>query len=158
MKIRFAKTVFAFATLAASFSLADSNALNGRWTSGRISTIQYRNAYTGVSRPPTGSYFSWNFKADGTYTFSGLLQSTLYSCTTSMFGEESGEYTVSGNTVHVKPQKNPYKMTNSCSPSSNREGPGKLTERDYQFTIDGSTLKLDSASGHGDWKLQRSTE
>jgi hypothetical protein len=110
-------------------------ALLGRWTDGHISSIQYQNAYTGVSAPTNGRSFACDFKSDGTYSFTGLMQSVVYNCTTAMFSNETGTYSVMGDSIALSPGKNQYRMTNSCAPSSNREAPGKLVHRTYRFRI-----------------------
>lgn len=143
----------AVAALAFLLFLPESHAgsqqspLAGRWTSGRISTIQYRDAYTGVSKPPSGNHFSYEFRPDGTYTFTGLIQSTIYHCTTSMFAQETGRYQVSGSSLTLEPEKNPYKLVNNCAPSSNKEGPGKLVPKKYEFRVEGTTLVLTGDDG-----------
>ena len=109
--------------------------LLGRWTDGHISSIQYQNVYTGVSAPTNGRSFAYDFKPDGTYSFTGLMQSVSYNCTTSMFSNETGTYSVDGEVVSLRPEKNPYRMTNNCAPSSNREAPGKLLNRTYRFRV-----------------------
>jgi hypothetical protein len=115
---------------------AGSNAsLLGRWTDGYISSIQYKNVYTGVGTPTNGRTFAYEFKPDGTYSFTGLIQSVMYNCTTAMFSNETGTYTIEGDSVSFHPEKNPFRMTNNCAPSSNREAPGKLNERAYRFRI-----------------------
>ncbi|HYP15226.1 MAG TPA: hypothetical protein VEQ63_14955 [Bryobacteraceae bacterium] len=125
--------------------------LVGRWTAGRISTIQYRDTYTGAPAPTNGNAFGYEFRPDGTYSFTGLMQSVMYNCTTTMFSNETGTYTVDGSSVSLRPEKNPYRMTNTCAPSSNREAPGKLIPRTYQFRIsqDSSTTKLDLIDDSG---------
>jgi hypothetical protein len=107
----------------------------GRWTDGQISSIQYQNATTGVSAPTNGRSFAYEFKADGTYSFTGLMQSVMYNCTTAMFSNESGTYTVNGDSIALNPEKNPYRMTNNCAPSSNRDAAGKLVPRTYRFRV-----------------------
>lgn len=126
--------------------------LLGRWTNGRISSIQYQNTITGTPAPTNGTSFGWEFRADGTYSFTGLMQSVIYNCTTTMFSNETGRYQVQGDTVSLKPEKNPYKMTNNCAPNSNREAPGKLIERSYRFRVapDGNgPAKLELVGGDG---------
>jgi hypothetical protein len=130
---------------------AAGSALLGRWTDGYISSIQYRNSQTGASAPTNGRSFAYEFRPDGTYSFTGLMQSVMYQCTTTMFSNESGTYAVEGDTVSLRPEKNPYRMTNNCAPSSNREAPGKLVARTYRFRIDHSgarpTLELRGDDG-----------
>lgn len=136
-----------------------SGAPLGRWTDGYISSIQYRNSTTGVGAPTNGRTFSYEFKPDGTYSFTGLVQSVMYNCTTAMFSNETGTYSVNGDSISLRPEKNPYRMTNNCAPSSNREAPGKLIARTYRFRVsvesgrqylelrgdDGSTQKFGSS-------------
>ncbi len=107
----------------------------GRWTDGHISSIQYRDSVTGVGAPTNGRSFAYEFKPDGTYSFTGLMQSVMYNCTTAMFSNETGTYTMDGDAVSLRPEKNPYRMTNNCAPSSNREAPGKLVARTYRFRV-----------------------
>lgn len=146
-------------TIAAFLPAADTpaSAVLGRWTNGRISTIQYRDAYTGVSKPPTGTYFSYEFRKDGTYTFSGMMQSTMYNCTSTMFGEESGTYEFADSEplVVLHPKKNPYRMTNNCAPNSNKESEGKLRERSYRFQVNASKDQLELSGSDGVQVFQR---
>ncbi len=128
-----------------------SNPLPGRWTNGYIYSTQYRNSVTGLAAPTNGNSFAYDFKPDGTYPFTGLMQSVMYNCTTTLFSNESGQYTVEGDRLSLRPEKNPYKMTNSCAPSSNREAPGKLINKTYRFRISNDTarpeLELKSEDG-----------
>lgn len=114
---------------------AASGSLTGRWTDGHISSIQYRDSVTGVSAPTNGRSFAYEFKPDGTYSFTGLMQNVLYNCTTALFSHETGTYSVNGDSISLRPEKNPYRMTNTCAPSSNRESPGKLIARNYRYRV-----------------------
>jgi hypothetical protein len=127
--------------------LGAADPLAGRWSTGRISTIQYRDATTGAPAPTSGNNFAYEFRADGTYSFTGLMQNTMYNCTTAVFSNESGKYTIEGDRLELRPEKNPYRMTNSCAPSRNREAAGKIIERSYRFRIvneDRARLELKS--------------
>ena len=136
--MRFFPTSLARMSALALFTLAihaQNLSLLGRWSDGHVSSIQYRNTYTGVGAPTNGSRFEYEFKSDGTYSFTGLMQSVMYNCTTAMFSNETGTYTINGDAVSLNPQSNPYRTTNNCAPSSNREAPGKLLHRTYRFRI-----------------------
>lgn len=141
-------------TLAGSILPAASNpnTVAGRWTNGRISTIQYQDSITGRSAPVNGNSFAYEFHAGGTYTFTGLMRNVLHNCTAALFAVESGAYSFDGHTLSLRPEKNPYKMTNSCAPSSNREGPGKLTNRAYQARIvrENGRERLELRDGKGE--------
>ena len=136
----------------------ESNQLVGRWSTGRISSIQYRDAYTGVSRPTNGNHFAYEFLPDGTYSFTGLMQNTVYNCTTSMFSNETGKYTMKGNVVSLEPEKNPYRIRYSCAPASNREAPGKLVPRSFEWSVEGEDLHLKAASDGAVSTMRRSRD
>ncbi len=127
---------------------AHSPDLVGRWSTSRISSIQYRERATGISAPTSGTTFAYEFRPDGSYSFTGLMQSTSYNCTMATFSNETGTYEVQGDVVALRPEKNPYKMTNSCAPSGNREAPGKLINRSYRvrFTADNAGRKIELIS------------
>ena len=110
----------------------ESPAFLGRWSTGRVSTIQYRDSVTGAPAPTSGNNFAYDFKPDGSYSYTGLIQSTIYNCTTSVFSQENGKWTFEDGILRVRPISNPYKMTNSCAPSPNKEAPGKLIERAFR--------------------------
>lgn len=141
------------ALCAGLFGASDADTpLAGRWTNGHISSIQYRNSTTGVSAPTNGNSFAYEFRGDGTYTFTGLMQSVMYNCTTTMFAQESGTYQFDGSTLSLNPEKNPYTYKNSCAPSSNKEGPGKLTARKYRvnFTRNSASELIEMTNGGGE--------
>ncbi|MEZ5399377.1 MAG: hypothetical protein R2729_06880 [Bryobacteraceae bacterium] len=119
--------------------------LIGRWTNGQLSPVQYRDAYHGSSRPPSGDYFAYEFRPDGTYSYVGMLQLTMKNCTTLVFTEENGVYEVGGpGQIALRPRTSPFHMVNSCSPGSNREGEGRHSKRTLRFAIKGDSLTLTS--------------
>jgi hypothetical protein len=125
--------------------------LLGKWLTGHVSSIQYKSRTTGVSAPTNGQRFEYDFRPDGTYSFTGLMQFTSYNCTNSTFSNETGTYTVQGDVVSLRPEKNPYRMTNNCAPSSNKEAPGKLINRSYRFrfTSDSGGRNIELISENG---------
>jgi len=149
--MRAKNVIFFAAALAAAYNANAAGDILGRWSTSRISSIQYQNRVTGIPAPTNGSSFAYEFKPDGTYSFTGLMQSVMYNCTTATFSNETGTYDIHGDVVSLRPEKNPYRMTNSCAPSSNREAPGKLINRSYRFrfTTDsaGRNIELISADG-----------
>jgi hypothetical protein len=146
MNRKLAAVLMAALRVAAAQAATESDLkLLGRWTAGRVSTIQYQDAMTGRAAPTNGNSFAYEFREDGTYSFTGLMQSVVYQCTTTMFSNETGTYTVNGSIVSLRPEKNPYKMTNSCAPSSNREAAGKLVNRTLQVRTyrDGQWMRME---------------
>src|SRR5215203_1421084 len=55
------------------------------------------NTVTGQTKNNRGKTFSYNFAADGTYTFVGYMESTMFGCTTALFNQINGRYMVDGS-------------------------------------------------------------
>ena len=97
------------------------NELVGKWNNGKISMTADVNTVTGSRTPSNGSTFTYQFSADGRFGFVGLMQSTMYGCTTSLFNEKAGKVEVEGNQITFIPSKNFWRNTYSGSPNSNKE-------------------------------------
>ncbi|MFT3744944.1 MAG: hypothetical protein QM785_11715 [Pyrinomonadaceae bacterium] len=107
--------------------------LAGIWRTGGMSTIGERNTVTGSTTPSNGNTQKYEFSSNGTFTFVGYLQSTMYGCTTALFNDKRGKYAINGDQLTLIPSKNFWRNTNSCSPSSTKE-------RDY--TLDRETYTV----------------
>lgn len=107
--------------------------LAGIWRTGGMSTIGERNTITGSTTPSNGNTQKYEFSANGTFTFVGYLQSTIYGCTTALFNDKRGRYVIEGDQLTLIPSKNFWRNSNSCSPSSTKE-------RDY--TLDRETYTV----------------
>ncbi|HEV2707553.1 MAG TPA: hypothetical protein VGV59_16670 [Pyrinomonadaceae bacterium] len=105
----------------------------GTWTNGSISLLQERNTITGATTPSNGSTFKYVFTTDGRFEFVGLMQSTMYGCTTSLFNQKAGRFETDGKSITLIPSKNFWRQQNSCAPNSTKE-------RDY--TLERETFQL----------------
>ncbi|WP_436770559.1 hypothetical protein [Yinghuangia sp. YIM S09857] len=126
--------------------------LVGAWRTGSGATVEYQDAITGKYAPPSGSTGELIIKADGSYTDNGLLQTTMYNCTTSLFVMEEGKVTVSGDKATFKPSKVKTSMQNTCSESSNfynRDGTKNTKVDTFELTQDtnGPVLRLTDEDG-----------
>lgn len=110
-----------------------SRAVVGTWTNGSISMIGERNTVTGATTPSNGSTFKYVFTADGRFEFIGLINSTMYGCTTSLFNDKRGRYEITGSQITFIPNKNFWRNTYSCSPASNKERDYVLEKEVYSF-------------------------
>ncbi len=110
-----------------------ANALLGTWTSGGMSMMADRNRVTGATTPSNGSTFKYVFTPDGRFEFIGLIQSTLYGCTTTLFNDKRGSVEISGSTLMLVPNKNFWRQQNSCAPNSNKEKDHTLAHEAFQF-------------------------
>lgn len=103
-----------------SVSAQSSNVI-GEWKNGSIGSIQYKDRVTGSTTPGRGSTFTYKFLANGSYEFVGYMQTTMYNCTTTLFNQITGKYSVVGSTIHLNPARDFWKSTNSCAASGNRQ-------------------------------------
>ncbi|MCW5774076.1 MAG: hypothetical protein KIT16_20700 [Rhodospirillaceae bacterium] len=88
--------------------------LVGTWSTSRVSTIGYRNRVTGTYASPSGHIYTYTIAADGRYTVSGLLQSTLYNCTISIFKSESGVLAIAGDRLTLTPREGKVISKDTC--------------------------------------------
>lgn len=109
--------------------------LVGEWHNGNVSMLQYRNQTTGSTTPGNSSTFSYKFYADGRFQFVGLMQSTMYNCTTTLFNEKAGRVSVDGSTITFIPTKNFWRNSNSCAPNSTKEKNHVLDEETDEWSI-----------------------
>ena len=56
----------------------------GYWKTGGLGMINEVNTTTGQTKNRRGQMFSYRFAADGSYTFHGYMESTMFGCTTSL--------------------------------------------------------------------------
>ena len=109
----------------------------GTWTNGTVGAVQYQNRVTGATKSGRGSIFTYKFHPNGTYEFTGYMEVTMYSCTTTLFNQISGRYKVSDGTVALAPSRDFWKNTNSCAAiaainSRPKRRPTSLTISGYQ--------------------------
>lgn len=107
--------------------------LVGTWGTGGMSMMADRNTVTGATTPSNGSTFKYVFTADGRFEFVGLLQSTMYGCTTTLFNEKKGRFETDGQTLTLVPSRNFWRQQNGCAPNSNKE---------REYTLERETFRL----------------
>ncbi len=141
-------------------ALAQSSEVTGYWTNGSVGSIQYQNRTTGATKPGRGSHFSYRFNPNGTYTFVGYMETTMYNCTTTLFNQVDGKYTVDGWTIYLNPSRDFWKSGNTCAASGNKEQTKTPTRKSAEFTVKeddyGSTLLcLNEGSGETCFKREK---
>ena len=105
----------------------------GEWKTGGVGTINEVNTVTGQTKNRRGNTFSYKFAADGTFTFVGYMESTMFGCTTSLFNEINGRYLVDGTTIFLNPSRDFWQNTYSCFPNSNRSQTKAPTKKSLEF-------------------------
>src|SRR5262249_55762684 len=73
--------------------------------------------------------------ADGRFEYSGLMQSTLYNCTTRLFNHKVGTARVSGQTVTLVPSQNQWTSENTCSSRRDKKE-GAHDAETYEWRLD----------------------
>lgn len=109
------------------------NSVIGYWKTGGLGMINEVNTTTGQTKNNRGQMFSYKFAADGTYTFVGYMESTMFGCTTSLFNEINGRYMVDGTTIFLSPARDFWKNMYSCFPNSNRSQTKVPTKKSLEF-------------------------
>ena len=105
----------------------------GYWQTGGVGTINEVNTVTGQTKNRRGQTCSYTFAADGTYSFVGYMESTMFGCTTGLFNEINGRYMVDGTTIFLNPSRDFWSNTYSCFPNSNRSQTKVPTKKSLEF-------------------------
>ena len=128
-KIFLALAIFAAVAVTAS---AQSD-ITGVWKDGSVGSVGYQNQVTGVTRSGRSHVFTYKFLPNGNYEFVGYMELNMYNCTTTLFNDITGKYTVDGSTIYLTPSKDYWKSTNSCAASGNKETTRPGTKKTLEF-------------------------
>lgn len=125
-----------------------SNGYSSIW-SGYVPTVGPKTFTPGKSH-----YWKYSFHADGTFEFVGLLQTTMYNCTLTIFQDKRGKYAINGNQITLTKTKNFFRKTDSCAASGNMEREYNLEPETYTLNVKRSEygkeqVCLDSGGGEG---------
>lgn len=112
--------IFAIVAMTAMAN-AQNVSILGTWQTGGLSTTDDVNTVTGARTASNGNILKYQFKPDGRFAFIGYLQSTMYGCTTALFQDKQGRYSLEGSRLTLTLTKNFWRSTYSCSPASNKE-------------------------------------
>ena len=131
--------IFALLVCVQAYSaFGQSSDLVGYWKNGSVGSIQYQNRVTGATKPGRGSLFTYKFLPNGKYEFIGYMEVSMYNCTTTLFNQITGSYSVEGSTIELRPVRDFWKNTNSCAASGNKEQTKAPTPKsvEYRTTVD----------------------
>ena len=125
--------------------------LVGEWIARRGSGSSYINPNTGQSCGANATIDSYKIFADGTYEHSILIQSSLYNCTLTTVGRETGPISVQASTFLLTPRPGTLDSKNSCSPSLNEKKQTNFDPETYSWRIQRNEYGLELC-------LQRSSD
>ena len=109
--------------------------LPGKWFEGSASILQEKNTITGAVASRYGSSIGYTFEPDGSFRYAGLIKSTMYNCTTTLWNDRRGNYSVAGDVITMRMTKDYWLNTNSCSASSTKEQNKPLVTKTYNYEI-----------------------
>jgi hypothetical protein len=109
--------------------------LVGKWFEGSASILQERNTITGATASRYGSSIGYEINSDGTFSYAGLIKSTMYGCTTTLWNDRRGTISIEGDQITFTPNKDYWLNTNSCYPSANKEKNKALEAKTYNFEV-----------------------
>lgn len=82
---------------------SQGSGLEGTWINGSASITSYRSLVTGEFAPPSGTGMIYEFRPDGSCEYSGMIQSTVYSCTSWIFlAADECSWSLEGTTLTVE--------------------------------------------------------
>ena len=107
--------------------------LVGKWFEGSTSILNEENLTTGALTSRYGSSIGYTIESDGTFRYAGLIKSTMYGCTTTLWNDRRGKMSVSGDVITITPTKDYWFNSNSCSSSSTKEQNKPLKKQAYNY-------------------------
>ncbi len=128
-----------------------SSDLIGEWSKSRISNVDFVNPSTGSHADPSGERLNVRFFPDGHYRLGWLLQSSLYNCTSTVFGDKTGMYQIQGDALTMKDTGSVLTSRDTCHREWNYEKHPPLAQSTYQWRLGrtkyGSVLILRGPDG-----------
>lgn len=132
--MRFVLAIVILASATSAFAQIPGE-LVGNWFEGNTSILQEKNMTTGSVASRYGSSIGYTFSADGSFRFAGLMKSTLYGCTTTLWNDRRGSVRVSGDVITFVPTKDYWLNTNSCAPSSDKSQNKPVQTISYNYEV-----------------------
>lgn len=109
--------------------------LVGKWFEGSTSILSEQNMTTGSVSSRYGSSIGYTIESDGTFRYAGLIKSTIYNCTTTLWNDRRGKISVSGDVITLTTSKDYWFNSNSCSSSAPKEENKPLKAKSYNYAI-----------------------
>ncbi len=136
---RIAKKTFHFTLVASLVSIphvshADGipNQLQGEWSYGQISSMQYQYHYTAQS---DGSSDRIKVKPNGDYERARLLQISTYDCASYLFIQEKGKVKIDGQKLTFEPN-NSFVKGQECSASNTYQRHNTAKVETYSWSLE----------------------
>jgi hypothetical protein len=127
--------------------------LQGEWGYGRISSIQYKDSYTGESAQPNGSSDRFKVTPNGNYERARLLQISTYGCASYLFIQEKGKVKIDGQKFIFEPSDS-FVKGQQCSASNTYQRRNTAKVETYSWSVEKNdngqeVLVLETLDGQG---------
>ena len=109
--------------------------ITGSWKDGSVGSIGYQNQVTGVTRAGRSHIFTYKFLPNGNYEFVGYMELNNYGCSSTLFNQITGKYSVDGSTIYLNPSRDFWRSGNSCAASGNKETTKAPTKKTLEFEL-----------------------
>lgn len=109
--------------------------LIGSWFEGSTSILQEQNVITGQIASKYGSSIGYVINEDGIFRYAGLMKSTMYGCTTSLWNDRRGKISITGDEITFTPSKDYWFNSNSCYPSANKEQNKAVEAKTFNYEV-----------------------
>ena len=127
LSIAFAVAIFAGAVFAQD--------ITGSWKDGSVGSVGYQNQVTGSVRSGRSHIFTYKFLPNGSYEFVGYMELNNYGCSSTLFNQITGKYSVDGSTISLNPNRDFWRSGNSCAASGNKESSKTPTKKTLEFEL-----------------------
>jgi hypothetical protein len=135
---------------------ASGSPLVGEWMNGSASAVEYRSLVTGDWAPPSGIGQLYDLREDGTCAQFGVLQTTTYSCTSTIFtASEDCTWSVDGSAISF--ELNGGVVRSQMCGGELKESEATTRSLRYQFRLeqDGTNTWLVLTDESGDTRFRR---
>lgn len=136
-------------------SLADGipSQLQGEWSYGQISSIQYKDRYTGASAQTDGSSDRFTVTPNGNYERARLMQINTYGCASYLFIQEKGKVKIDGEKLTFEPSDS-FVKGQQCSVSNTYQRRNTAKVETYSWSLEKNdngqeVLVLETLNGQG---------
>ena len=109
--------------------------ITGSWKDGSVGSVGYQNQVTGVTRAGRSHVFTYKFLPNGNYEFVGYMELNNYGCSSTLFNQITGKYSVDGSTIFLNPSRDFWRSGNSCAASGNKETSKTPTKKTLEFEL-----------------------
>ncbi len=124
-------------------------ALTGVWVSGTNTGTSYYNPSSGSWAPESGTGTYLKIGADGTFAKSGLLQSSVYSCSITFYSHAQGVTHFNGDEITLEAQVTHQKYNSTCTPGNNYDRITPNTSSSFKWALlDDGRLRMTWPDGN----------